>query len=65
MIQLKKKKIAVLISGQYRNLDDNIESIFSIKNYFNVCDFYLSTWDDPGFFDKKKLEMCLKKKREY
>lgn len=62
MIQLKKKKIAVLISGQYRNLDDNIESIFSIKNYFNVCDFYLSTWDDPGFFDKKKIGNVLEEK---
>lgn len=62
MIELKKKKIAVLISGQYRNLDDNIESIFSIKNYFNLCDFYLATWDDPGFFDKKKIGNVLEEK---
>jgi hypothetical protein len=40
---MSKKKIAVLVGGEYRYLDIAIKSWKSIIDY--GCDFYVSTWD--------------------
>lgn len=55
--------VALLVSGQYRNLDDHIHSYLNLKKYFNICDFFFSTWDEPGFFDQKKIGNVLYSKR--
>jgi len=47
---MSKKKIAVLIGGEYRYLDVAIESWKGIINY--GCDFYVSTWDTTKPKDK-------------
>jgi hypothetical protein len=47
---MDKKKIAVLVGGEYRYLDVAIESWKGIINY--GCDFYVSTWDTTKPKDK-------------
>jgi hypothetical protein len=54
-MNLLKKNIAVLISGQYRNLNEHFDSYANLKKHFNKCDLFFSTWDEPGCFDQKKI----------
>lgn len=54
-MNFSNKNLAVLVSGQYRNLDEHISSYLNLKKYFNICDFFFSTWDEPGVFDQKKI----------
>ena len=56
------KRIAFLLSGQYRNFNDNIHSVKKNFYKFNNIDFYISTWDDPGSFDKLKIFKLFRKK---
>jgi len=47
---MDKKKVAVLVGGEYRYLDIAIKSWEGIINY--GCDFYVSTWDTAKPKDK-------------
>ena len=56
------KRIAFLLSGQFRNFSDNISSVKNNFFQFKNVDFFISTWEDPGTFDKLKIFKLFSKK---
>lgn len=62
MENLKNKRIAFLLSGQFRNFSDHLDSLKKLSKNFKYFDFFISTWEDPGSFDKLKISNLFREK---